>query len=66
MSMGTWTPRELRRGKRSITKGKDKNDQCKTSKTIAGWKKSYWARASRSYKQAGYAQWCSAMDLVNR
>lgn len=65
MAQANWTPRNLRKNKRSITSGKDKNENCKTRVIIAGKTKKYWATRSRAYKEAGYSMWCAKMDLVN-
>jgi len=62
-----WNPRHLRKAYRkgSQTPGKDKGAGCRCSTTIAGHKKKYWAKMSRSYKISGYAQWCGMMDTLN-
>lgn len=60
MTMVTWTPRNLRTAKGSMTRGKDKQESCK-----ADVFKKYMAKCSRSYKDPEYSKWCADMDRIN-
>jgi hypothetical protein len=52
--MGSYKMKEIRkRGKRSVTAGKDKAEFCQATQLDK-----YMARSSRSYKHPGYSDWC--------
>lgn len=61
-SMGQWKAKKIRQqGKRSVTPGNKKGENCMTDKM-----KNFFAKRSRSYKHPDYAQWCDKMDVVNK